>query len=123
MRRVAFALVIILLIVAAFALFRRTKRVQAPVATNTIVEKPNILLITIDTLRPDHLGAYGYKKIRTPTIDGLAKSGVLFRQAVCQTPLTLVSHSSIFTGLNPNVHGVRDNAYFTLSTEHKTLAE
>ena len=87
------------------------------------IQKPNVLLITLDTLRPDHLGAYGYNKIQTPVLDRLAKNGVLFQQAVCQTPLTLVSHSSIFTGLNPNVHGVRDNGYFTLSSNHKTLAE
>ncbi|MCI0416487.1 sulfatase-like hydrolase/transferase [bacterium] len=107
----------------AAAVFFRKPSSEAPATTNTVVEKPNVLVITIDTLRPDHLGAYGYNKIRTPVLDRLAQNGVLFRHAICQTPLTLVSHSSIFTGLNPNVHGVRDNAYFTLSSNFKTLAE
>lgn len=86
-------------------------------------EQPNLLFITIDTLRPDHLGVYGYQKIQTPTIDALAREGVLFKDAICQTPLTLVSHSSMFTGLDPNVHGVRDNAYIVLDDSYSTLAE
>ncbi len=108
-------------ITAAYILRKQPHHAGQP--TNTIVDRPNLLLVTIDTLRPDHLGAYGYSRIRTPNIDRLAQTGVLFRNAVCQTPLTLVSHSSIFTGLNPNVHGVRDNAYFTLSPDVRTLAE
>jgi arylsulfatase A-like enzyme/Flp pilus assembly protein TadD len=121
MRRILIAVAVIIVAIGAALYFRKRPAEVTP--TNSIVQKPNVLLITIDTLRPDHLGAYGYTKIQTPVLDRIAQNGILFRDAVCQTPLTLVSHSSIFTGLNPNVHGVRDNAYFTLSANHKTLAE
>jgi arylsulfatase A-like enzyme/Flp pilus assembly protein TadD len=121
MRRVLILLIAVILAIAA-ALYFRKPPTEVTTAT-PVIQKPNLLLITIDTLRPDHLGANGYNKIQTPVLDRIAQNGILFRDAVCQTPLTLVSHSSIFTGLNPNVHGVRDNAYFTLSSTHKTLAE
>jgi arylsulfatase A-like enzyme/Flp pilus assembly protein TadD len=109
---------------AAFWQMQKKGRQGRPVVTSqAVVARPNVILITIDTLRPDHLGAYGYPAAKTPVIDRLASTGVLFKEAVCQTPLTLVSHSSIFTGLNPNVHGVRDNAYFILADRFTTLPE
>ena len=74
-------------------------------------ESLNILLITIDTLRADHLGCYGNSQIKTPHIDRLAKEGVKFRNVVCQAPLTGPSHASILTGLYPQTHGVRINGY------------
>src|SRR5882724_4447364 len=67
----------------------------------------NIVLVTIDTLRPDHLHCYGYSNIETPNLDSIAQSGVLFENAVTQTPLTPPSHASIFTGLYPTAHHVR----------------
>jgi choline-sulfatase len=82
----------------------------------------NVVVITIDTLRPDHLGCYGYTKIATPTLDRLAQNGVLFENAVTQTPLTPPSHASIFTGLNPPSHKVRDTGGFILSPSTPTLA-
>lgn len=82
----------------------------------------NVVVITIDTLRPDHLGCYGYGNIETPTLDGIAKSGVLFENAVTQTPLTPPSHASIFTGLNPPSHKVRDTGGFVLARSTPTLA-
>ncbi len=82
----------------------------------------NVVVITIDTLRPDHLRSYGYTKIETPTIDGIALSGVLFENAVAQAPLTPPSHASIFTGLNPPTHKVRDTGGFILSPSTPTLA-
>ncbi len=82
----------------------------------------NIVLITLDTVRADHLHCYGYKKIETPTIDDLARRGVLFEKAVTQAPLTDPSHASIFTGTNPNVHGVRDTGGFVLQPSSVTLA-
>lgn len=82
----------------------------------------NVVVITIDTLRPDHLHCYGYDKIETPTIDHIAQSGVLFENGVTQTPLTPPSHASIFTGLNPPAHKVRDTGGFILSTSIPTLA-
>jgi choline-sulfatase len=68
-----------------------------------------VILISIDTLRSDHLPAYGYKAVETPAIDGLARDGVLFERAYSHTPLTLPSHVSMLTGRLPTEHGVRDN--------------
>lgn len=82
----------------------------------------NLLIITIDTLRADHVGVYGYKKIKTPNIDTLGKNGVLFSQAFCHVPLTLPSHCSLFTGALPIFHGVRDNGY-RLPSFNVTLVE
>ncbi|MBI1875514.1 MAG: sulfatase-like hydrolase/transferase [Acidobacteria bacterium] len=84
---------------------------------------PNLLLISIDTLRPDHLGCYGYGAARTPTIDALAARGVRFADAVTVTPLTLPAHASLLTGTFPAYHGVRDNGGFYLPPELVTLAE
>jgi len=83
----------------------------------------NLLIITLDTTRADRIGAYGYQRIETPTIDRLASEGVLFEQAMASAPLTLPAHSSIFTSQNPPVHGVRDNGGFFLAPSQLTLAE
>jgi len=83
---------------------------------------PNVLLVSIDTLRADHLGAYG-AKVATPTLDRLAAEGVVFERAVSQVPLTLPSHTSLLTGIYPIAHGVRDNAGFRLAPTRPTLAK
>jgi len=83
----------------------------------------NLLLITIDTLRADHLGCYGYQQIKTPTIDNLAAQGIMFTQAITPAPITLPAHASIMTGLYPIQHGVRNNGNFILGQEVRTLAE
>ena len=70
---------------------------------------PNILLVTLDTTRADHLGAYGRVAARTPTLDALASSGVLFEHAVTPAPTTLPAHVSVMTARNPMAHGVRNN--------------
>src|SRR5881397_3925874 len=82
----------------------------------------NVVVITVDTLRPDHLHCYGYRDIETPALDGLAQRGVLFEHAVAQTPLTPPSHASIFTGQNPNVHKVRNTGGFVLQSSSHPLA-
>jgi arylsulfatase A-like enzyme/Tfp pilus assembly protein PilF len=84
---------------------------------------PNVLFITIDTLRADHLGCYGFAAARTPHIDGLASEGVRCADAISAAPITMPAHSSIFTGLLPPAHGVRDNGAFALGDENVTLAE
>lgn len=84
---------------------------------------PNILFITIDTLRADRLGCYGYKVGRTPNVDALANDGVLFENARTAVPLTLPSHATMFTGLYPTATGVRDNLYYSLPDDTHTLAE
>ncbi len=85
--------------------------------------RPNLLLITIDTLRADHLGSYGYAGVKTPVLDALAREGVRFRNAFSPVPLTLPAHCSILTGTYPTFHGVRDNSGFVLSPSQVTLAE
>ena len=87
------------------------------------IEEMNIILFTIDTLRADHLECYGYQNVKTPNINRLAAEGILFEQTISQAPLTLPSHSSIFTGANPLYHGIRDNGGFYLDEAHITLAE
>jgi arylsulfatase A-like enzyme/tetratricopeptide (TPR) repeat protein len=87
------------------------------------VEKPNVVLITLDTTRADHLGCYGYVQARTPNLDALAREGVLFAQAASTAPLTQPAHSSMMTGMYPTYHGVRINGNTALSQEHKTIAE
>src|SRR5512139_2198312 len=85
--------------------------------------RPNILLVTIDTLRWDRVGAYGSRIARTPNMDKLATDGWLFEQSIVQVPLTRASHASILTGLYPFQHGIRDNFAPPLAPEHRTLAE
>ncbi|MCX6564815.1 MAG: sulfatase-like hydrolase/transferase [Candidatus Aminicenantes bacterium] len=83
----------------------------------------NVLLLTIDTLRPDRLGCYGGRSPRTPNIDGLADKGVLFTRAFAHSPMTLPSHADIFLGVTPLFHGVHDNNHFAVREELTTLAE
>ncbi len=84
--------------------------------------RPNLLLVTIDTLRADRVGAYGAASAQTATLDALASRGVRFANALASAPLTGPSHATILTGLLPPQHGVRDNIVFTLDARHKTLA-
>lgn len=83
----------------------------------------NVILLTLDTLRADHLACYGYPNIETPVIDRLAAGGARFEYVASAVPMTLPSHSSIMTGLIPPKHGVRDNGTFRLTPDHHTLAE
>jgi arylsulfatase A-like enzyme/tetratricopeptide (TPR) repeat protein len=86
-------------------------------------DKPNVILITLDTTRADHIGCYGYAGARTPRLDALAGRGVLFEQAAASSPLTLPAHCSILTGMYPTYHGVRINGNTALSEEQTTVAE
>src|SRR5580692_529772 len=69
----------------------------------------NVILVTLDTTRADHLGCYGYPRARTPAIDALADRGVLFERAYAPVPVTLPSHASMLTGLYPPEHGLHSN--------------
>jgi choline-sulfatase len=84
--------------------------------------RPPVVLISIDTLRSDHLPAYGYRAIDTPNIDALAADGIVFEHAFANVPLTLPSHATIFTGLLPAAHGVRDNVGYVLGEGTPTIA-
>lgn len=86
-------------------------------------EPLNVVLISIDTTRADHLGCYGNTQVRTPAIDRLASEGVLFEQCVAPAPLTLPSHTTMLTGRLPFVHGARNNGQFRVHEENDTLAE
>lgn len=82
-----------------------------------------IILVSIDTLRADHLPVYGYKGVSTPAIDALVADGVIFERAYSHSPQTLPSHTSIFSGRLPLEHGVRDNVGFTVKTGERLLPQ
>jgi arylsulfatase A-like enzyme/Flp pilus assembly protein TadD len=86
-------------------------------------QTPNLLLVTIDTLRADHVGAYGASGAKTPVLDRLAAEGRRFTTAIASAPLTLPSHASILTGLYPPHHGVRYNGISRLQPSFETLTE
>ncbi|MBU0677042.1 MAG: sulfatase-like hydrolase/transferase [Verrucomicrobia bacterium] len=87
------------------------------------VDRPNVILVTMDTTRADRIGCYGCERAFTPGLDALAKSGVLFERAYTAVPLTLPSHTSILTGLQPPEHGLRVNGARSLSRETTLLSE
>jgi arylsulfatase A-like enzyme/Flp pilus assembly protein TadD len=82
---------------------------------------PDVILITIDTLRADSLGFMGSTRVRTPYLDSLAARGIVFTNAHAHNVVTLPSHTNILTGLYPYQHGLRDNAGFVLDPKHPTL--
>ncbi len=86
-------------------------------------QRLNLVFISMDTTRADHLGVYGYEEARTPNIDALAANGFLFRRHMTPVPLTLPSHTSMFTGHYPPTHTVRDNGTFYVPEGEVTLAE
>lgn len=96
---------------------------SSPKAAEAPSEPWNVLLISVDTLRADHVSAYGHREdARTPNFDRIADDGVLFERVQSVAPTTLPSHATLFTGLSPERHGVRDNVGFYLSPAHVTLA-
>jgi arylsulfatase A-like enzyme/Flp pilus assembly protein TadD len=123
MRRAAIVLGGVIALVAAGAGVRWLLWPDAPSGLGTPLRGANLLLITIDTLRPDRLGAYGGRDGLTPTLDALARRGALFTHAWSHAPITLPAHASILTGLIPPHHGVHNNGSFRLGSEPPTLAE
>src|SRR5437588_8816940 len=83
---------------------------------------PNVVVITIDTLRADHLGCYGYKQIHTPNIDALAAESARFERAYTPVPVTLPAHTAIFTGTYPTLSGMHDFSGNKLNATQPTLA-
>lgn len=94
----------------------------APASAPSTARRPDVFLITIDTLRADHIHCYGYDRVETPGLDGLAKDGTRFTEAFTPSPITNSSHASILTGLLPGSHGVTDFAV-PLSPAYPTVAE
>ncbi len=84
--------------------------------------KPNLLLVTVDTVRADHLGCYGDRDAVTPTFDRLAAEGIRFESASSSVPLTLPSHATLLSGLLPPHHGLRNNGAGALPAGTATLA-
>jgi arylsulfatase A-like enzyme/Tfp pilus assembly protein PilF len=84
--------------------------------------RPDIILVTIDTLRADALGFAGNANVKTPFLDRMAAEGIVFANAHAHNVVTLPSHANILTGLYPYQHGVRENAGFKLDAKHETLA-
>jgi len=85
--------------------------------------RPNVLLISIDTLRPDHLGSYGYERDTSPRIDRLASEGVRFANHISSSSWTLPAHAALFTGMADSVHGCVNATDTALAPEFTTLAE
>jgi arylsulfatase A-like enzyme/Flp pilus assembly protein TadD len=116
-------LALILLAVAPLvSACRREEAGTVPIAAGAL-HGSNVLLITIDTLRADRVGAYGSNRGLTPTIDGFAKDGWRFERAYAHVPLTLPSHASLLTASYPTRQGVHDNGTFRLGPSSPTLAE
>ncbi len=107
----------ILTLIAAVAIFPRFAGAAPPGS-----DPPNVVLITIDTVRPDHLGCYGYKFIETPYLDALAAAGVRFTNAYTPVPITLPAHSVMLTGTYPMRTGMHDFSGNRLNASQPTLA-
>ena len=122
-KRLALAGAVLVVLIAASLTVLLIRRTRPSFASLGGGEDFNVILVTLDTTRADRLGCYGFSRIETPVLDGLAARGVKFERCIAQTPLTLPSHSSIFTGTLPFFHGVRDNGGFILPEEMTTMAE
>src|SRR6184192_4240577 len=118
-RFAAISTAVALILVAGWFIWRRGAQ---PAIRSGVCARCNVLLITIDTLRSDRVGAFGGPPGLTPTLDRLAADGLRLTRAYSAAPLTLPSHASILTGLSPPVHGVRANGLFRLSPDLPTLA-
>ncbi|MDD2680182.1 MAG: sulfatase [Candidatus Omnitrophica bacterium] len=88
---------------------------------HTAAQRPSIILITLDALRPDHLGCYGYKRNTSPTIDTLARQGVIFTDFIAPSSHTAPSNASLITSTYPNVHNIKDWGYQFSQKISKTL--
>ena len=109
-------LVVALVAVAALVALRLWRR--APAAR----PQPSVLLVTIDTLRADRVAAYGGDASLTPNMNALAGQGAVFEEALASVPLTLPSHATILSGLEPPHHGVHDNGTYVFPGDRETLA-
>ena len=131
-RRVLMIVIIIVLIIAGILMYTILPFSQSTTSNlSTVIEdRPNIILVTMDTTRADHLSCYGYGKNTTPNLDTFAKENVIFNNAYAPSPWTLPSHASIFTGMYPARHGahkdwdhLQTNWPRKLDEHHTTLAE
>ncbi|MBI3474815.1 MAG: sulfatase-like hydrolase/transferase [Acidobacteria bacterium] len=96
---------------------------KKPVPPTKAPLRPNVILITIDTLRADHVSCYGAQSVKTPTLDGLAHDGIVFERAISQVPLTWPSHAVILTGTYPFQNGVQDFTGQPLAPHFRSVAQ
>jgi len=101
----------------------RAASTASAAAARAAARRHNLILITLDTTRADHLGAWGWPHAHTPNLDALAARGTRFVRCDTAAPITLPSHATLLTGLYPPRHGVRDNGTFVLPSRVTTLAE
>jgi arylsulfatase A-like enzyme/Tfp pilus assembly protein PilF len=120
-RTVAAAITIVIVSVAVALAWLAWRRLSAPSIRSGACTGCNVLLITIDTLRSDRVGAFGGPANLTPNLDRLAAGGLRFTRAYSGAPLTLPSHASIMTAVSPPVHGVRANGIFRLGPNLPTI--
>jgi len=116
----ALAAVVLIALGAAGVWLARSRR--PPPLASASCRGCNLLLVTIDTLRADRVGAFGSARGLTPTIDRLAAGGLRLTRAYTSAPLTLPAHASLLTSSSPPVHGVRNNSLFRLRADAPTLA-
>src|SRR5688572_5958716 len=116
MKRLIAAAAVLAAAGAAAILWTRHQAPEPPHAPRSV------LLVTIDTLRADRVGAYGGRGGLTPNLDALAARGAVFEEALASVPLTLPSHATILSGLEPPHHGVRDNGTYVFPEGRETLA-
>jgi arylsulfatase A-like enzyme/tetratricopeptide (TPR) repeat protein len=114
-------LVAILLLLPSVQCFGTANQTPHKASAHKI--KPNVILITIDTVRADHVGCYGAKDVQTPTLDALAHDGIVFERALSQVPLTWPSHAAILTGLYPFQNGVQDFTAQPLESRFRSVAQ
>ncbi len=119
---VATSIVGLVLLAGGAILYSCSDRLHAPRYASGSLKDDNVLLITLDTTRADHLPVYGYKNVKTPGLDRLAETSLIFDDAIAQVPLTLPSHTSILTGQLPIGHGVRDNEGYLVDPKITSLA-
>src|ERR1019366_5589002 len=117
------AVTLVMLVLVVASAFGQGTRGTARKSGESRALKPKVILITIDTLRADHVGCYGARDVKTPTLDGLAHDGVVFERAISQIPLTWPSHAVILTGTYPFQNGVQDFTGHPLGQQFRSVAQ
>jgi choline-sulfatase len=117
------ALIILAAGCTAFAQAVASKPVSAKPQPRFNSTRPSVILITVDTLRADHVGCYGAQTVKTPTLDALAHDGIVFERAISQVPLTWPSHAVILTGTYPFQNGVQDFTGQPLAPQFRSVAQ
>ena len=107
----------------AFAQVAPVRVLRTKANPSPSIPRPSVILITIDTLRADHVGCYGAQTVKTPTLDALAHDGVVFERAIAQVPLTWPSHAVILTGAYPFQDGVQDFTGQPLAPQFRSVAQ